>query len=75
MEAFVKIRENYNREMRFSFRGNCVYILVDFDQELFEPNVEKTNFDFDQVKFMFDLFYMNRVIVEELRLNDRIWLR
>lgn len=75
MEAIVKISKQYKRKIHISFAGTKVYCAIRFDQELFEATLWHSAVKYQQIKFMYDLFMLNKVIVEELNLNTRIWTK
>ena len=75
MEAIVKISKQYKRKMYLSFVGSRVYCAISFNKELFEPTIWHSAVRYRQIRFMYDLFMVNKVIIEELNLNTRIWTK
>lgn len=75
MEALVKVSKTYERPIHLSFVDSRVFCAISFNEDLFEPKIWSSGVDFKDVKFIYDLFNFNRVIIEELNLNTRIWTK
>lgn len=73
MEAMVKLRERHDHHMYFSFIDDHLYSAICFDDPLFEPIIFRSVIDFEEIRFIADLFEFNRLLVQELNLNNRIW--
>ncbi|MCB0737079.1 MAG: DUF3137 domain-containing protein [Bacteroidetes bacterium] len=75
MEAMVKVKKSIGKRVAFSLVDTRLYSTIHFGKPLFEPSIWKTNDDFEQVKFIYELFQINRLIIQELNLNTRIWTK
>lgn len=75
MEALVNIYKKYKRKMHLSFIGSRVYVAISFNKNLFEPKVFSSGVKFKDIEFMYNLFEINQIIIQELNLNTRIWTK
>lgn len=75
MEAIVKLRKEFNREIYISFSGNRVYCALIFSKDLFEPRLLKSGVNFNDILSFYNLFMINTTIIKELNLNTRIWMK
>lgn len=75
LEAMLRIRQHINSEVHFSFIGSRVYCALEMRKNLFEPSVFGPVTDITDVKNMQQLFEINKLIIQELNLNTRIWTK
>ena len=75
MENILKIREKYDFPVYISFTGGNIYFALSTNKDLFEPSIRKNELDLDNAKLIYDLFLLNKMIIEELNLNLRIWAK
>lgn len=74
MQRLVDLRKNVQREIRVSFVDNDVYIAISSNNKnLFEPRFFRSVIDFRSVLEYFETLQMMIGIVEDLKLNRRIW--
>ena len=74
MEGIVAIRKKINRELSFSFVGECVYCSIPYNKALFEASIFKT-VNFESLELMYSLFSLIETIVREMNLNARLWTK
>ena len=75
MEAMLNIVDKYGWKMHFSFYDSRVYCAIDLPPNAFEPDVFRSKLSFEDVYQVYELFNLNKVIVEEMNLNTRIWTK
>lgn len=75
MEAMMNIRNNFNKNVYFSFIGSRVYFAMGFNKDLFEPRIFKSGVRFEDIQQMNEQFSIIQIIVKELNLNTRIWTK
>lgn len=75
MEAILRIKNQYNCEVHFSFVGSRVYCALSINKNLFEPKIFDKVVDLAEIENMHALFKVNEVIIHELNLNTRIWTK
>ncbi len=75
MDKLVSFRKKANRPVYVSFVGQRIYIAVKYDEDLFEPKLYQSMRSFDPIREYFEMFQMMLGIVEDLKLNRRIWSR
>ncbi|OJJ23497.1 hypothetical protein BKI52_03805 [marine bacterium AO1-C] len=75
MEAMVKLRQFYDSPIYFSFIGTRMYCAIDFEEELFEPSIYRSAVNYRDIQFIYALLKMNKIIVEQMQLNTRIWTK
>lgn len=75
MEAILRIRNQYNCPVHFSFVGSRVYCALSINKNLFEPKIFGNVVDLQEIENMHSLFKVNEVIIQELNLNTRIWTK
>jgi len=75
MEAMLRIQQQINCDVHFSFIGSRVYCALGIAKNLFEPKVFGSVTDITDVKNMHQLFEINKLIIHELNLNTRIWTK
>lgn len=75
MEALVNIYQLFKQPIRLSFLGDKVYLAMLFSKDLFEPSIWKSGVNKKEIEKMAHLFLLNKIIIEELDLNTRIWTK
>jgi len=75
MEAMLRIKQQINCDVHFSFVGSRVYCAMGMRKNLFEPRVFGQLADTTDVTNMYRLFEINKLIIRELNLNTRIWTK
>ncbi|KXX69631.1 DUF3137 domain-containing protein [Flammeovirga sp. SJP92] len=75
MEAFINLHDYLRKPIDVSFVGSRVYCAVSFTEDLFEPPMNSTVYDIGAIKKVYSLLYFNKVIIQELNLNTRIWTK
>lgn len=74
MQRLVELRQKVQQEIRISFVDNHIYIAIpSTHQNLFEPSFFQNLVDFKPVMEYFETIQMMIGIVEDLKLNRRIW--
>lgn len=74
MQRLVELRHKVQQEIRVSFVDNHIYIAIpSAHQDLFEPTFLQSVVDFKPVMEYFETIQMMIGIVEDLKLNRRIW--
>jgi hypothetical protein len=75
MEALVNIHQLFKQPLRLSFLGDKVYLAMLFSKDLFEPSLWKSGVNKKEIEKIAQLFLLNKIIIEELDLNTRIWTK
>ncbi len=75
MEAILRIKQQYNTQVHFSFVGSRVYCALSINRNLFEPKIFGQVVNLSEIENMYSLFKVNEVIIHELNLNTRIWTK
>jgi len=75
MEAMVKLRQFYDSPISFAFVGTRMYCAIDFEEPLFEPDIYRSAVNYRDIQFMYALLKLNKIMVEEMQLNTRIWTK
>ncbi|KXX69632.1 DUF3137 domain-containing protein [Flammeovirga sp. SJP92] len=75
MEAFINLYNYYRKPIDVSFVGSRVNCAVSFDEDLFAPPIYDTIYDLEVIQRVCSLFYFNQVVIDELNLNARIWMK
>ncbi len=75
MEAMVRIKKKYNKNVHFAFSGSRVYMAISFSKDLFEPRVFKSGVRFEDMEQMNEQFSIIQTIIHEMNLNTRIWTK
>ncbi len=72
MQSILNFKKKSNKKIYLSFRNSKIFIAIS-SKDMFEPNPFKPLNDFDTVKEYYESFALVVSIVDELRLNRRIW--
>lgn len=75
MQMILDYRKNVNKPIYISFVDNHLHIAINYDKDLFEPRVFASLLDESLTKEYINNLYLAVSIVEELKLNDRLWSR
>jgi len=75
MEAMVKLSAEFSSGIQFSFVGSRVYCAMNFDSNLFEPNIFRSGVNFSDLSEMYNQFRIIHTLITELNLNTRIWTK
>ncbi|MDD3324051.1 MAG: DUF3137 domain-containing protein [Sulfurospirillaceae bacterium] len=73
MERILNFKKKTHKNVYISFIDSKIYVAVDYRKELFEPVIYKSLLEFGQIKGYFEMMEMFVGIVEEFRLNTRVW--
>ncbi len=73
MTRLAKFRKKAGREIYVSFIQDKIYIAIKSPQDLFEPKLFQTMLSFNPVREYFENLQLMMGVVEELKLNRRIW--
>lgn len=74
MEGMVSIRKKIGANCSFSFIGERVYCGIEFNKALFEASLLKP-ISYADVEFIHSLFTLIEIIIIEMNLNTRIWMK
>ena len=73
MQRLVLFQTRAQKKMRLSFSSSKLYVAIAFENELFEPKIRQSLLNIDHVQEYYDNLKLVADIVEELKLNTRIW--
>ncbi len=73
MERLIRFKKSSNRPVYLAFKDSKIYICIEYNRNLFEPNLFKTLYDFAPMQQYFEDLNLAIGIVEELNLNTRVW--
>ena len=72
MQRILNFKKKSNKEIYLSFRNSKIFIAIASD-DIFEPDLFKPLNDFSKVKEYYESFALVVGIVDDLKLNRRIW--
>ncbi len=72
MQNILNFKKRSKKEIYISFRNSKIFIAIS-SKDMFEPNLFKPLNDFDMIKEYYESFVLVVSIVDELKLNRRIW--
>ena len=72
MQNILNFKKKSKKEIYLSFRNSKIFIAIS-SKDMFEPNPFKPLNDFDIIKEYYESFVLVVGIVDELKLNRRIW--
>lgn len=75
MEAMIRIKKEYNKDVYFSFIGSRVFFAISISKDLFEPRIFSSGVKFDDILEMNRYFGIIDTIIHEMNLNTRIWTK
>ncbi|KHG34614.1 DUF3137 domain-containing protein [Sulfurospirillum sp. MES] len=73
MEKIVLLQRKINRPIYLSFVASRIYIAIAYTKSLFEPILTRSLLEFSYIKEYFQLLNTVVGIVEELKLNEKLW--
>ncbi|MBO9997909.1 MAG: DUF3137 domain-containing protein [Cyanobacteria bacterium SID2] len=73
MHRIANLRKKLNRDICLSFVSYTMYITINYEEDLFEPKIFSSMLSFKPILEYFEIFQMAIAIVDDLRLNRRIW--
>lgn len=73
MERIVGFYEKHRQNLFLGFVGGKMYLALTHNQKLFEPSLSRSLLTFDHIKEYFELLEMVFGIVEEFKLDQKLW--
>ncbi len=73
MERILRYKYKTKRDIFLSFRNSKIFVAIAFNKDLFEPNPFARLNDFNTIKEYYESLTLVLGIVEELKLNRRVW--
>jgi len=73
MERLLKLKKDTGSKIYVSFNGEKIMIAIDYDKDLFEPTVFSSLLSIDQAMAYIRTLRSSIGIVEELKLNEKLW--
>ena len=73
MERLLKLKKDTKSNIYVSFKGEKIMIAIDYDKDLFEPTVFSSLLSIEQAMGYIRTLRSSIGIVEELKLNERLW--
>lgn len=73
MERIVTFYEKYRKNLFLGFVDGKMYLALSYTKALFEPRLTRSLLDFTHIKEYFELLEMVFGIVEEFKLNQKLW--
>jgi len=73
MEKIVEFHDKINKRIFISFIHSKIYIAIPYIKSPFEPILFRSLLEFSYIKEYFELLNAMIGIVEELKLNERLW--
>jgi len=73
MARLTDLRKKAGHDVYVGFVGDTLYIGVKFDEDLFEPKLFSTMLSFEPIQEYYETLRLMLDIVEDLKLNRRIW--
>ncbi|HCC07715.1 MAG TPA: hypothetical protein DEP72_06120 [Clostridiales bacterium] len=73
MDRLKKFKLKTGRPVYASFKADKIHIAIEYNRNLFEPDVFKSLYDFAPMQQYFEDLQFAISIVDELNLNTRIW--
>lgn len=73
MQRLLKLQNETGRKIYVSFTGEKIMIAIDYDKDLFEPTVFSSLLSIEQAMGYIRTLRSSIGIVEELKLNERLW--
>ncbi len=74
MEGLVRIYKSIEMPIHISFVDNKVYFAIRFTEDLFEPKLMKSVLNKKEIQKIQNLLKLNRLLVDELQLNNKLWI-
>ena len=73
MERIVRLKKKVDKALHVSFYGSKIYLAISFKKEMFEPKIFKSLLEFREIREYFEVLDMLVGIVNEFKLNRKIW--
>ncbi len=73
MERLLDFKKKTAHDIHISFVDNHLHLAIDYGKDLFEPTVFTSLLDEKLTKEYINNLYLAVSIVEELKLNERLW--
>ncbi|WP_345971010.1 MULTISPECIES: DUF3137 domain-containing protein [Sulfurimonas] len=73
MQRLLKLKKDTGSKVYVSFNGEKIMIAIDYDKDLFEPTVFSSLLSIDQAMGYIRTLRSSIGIVEELKLNEKLW--
>ena len=73
MEKLLHLKKRSKHPVYFSFVGEQIYIAIYYDKDLFEPTVFKSLLEYKVAMEYVDTLHMAIGIIQELKLNQKLW--
>jgi len=73
MQRLAAYQTRARKKLRLSFSASKLYVAIEFENELFEPKIRQSLLNIAHVQEYYDDLKLVVDIVEELKLNTRIW--
>jgi Ca2+/Na+ antiporter len=74
MERLVRLEQLMGKNISFSFVKTNIYVALPVRNKLFEPSLYKPN-DYHRIADYYNTVHIVFDIIDELRLNDRLWTK
>ena len=75
MERIIEYRKKFGSRIWMSFIDTKLYVMVDHDRDLFEPDMYRNLVDFELIQGYYQDLALVTDIVNDLNLNTRIWTK
>ena len=73
MQRLLDLRNSVGEDVYVAFKGDKIFIAVAYDKDLFEPSLFESLFSMRQAMEFIGTLKQAVGIVEELRLNEKLW--
>ncbi|OGO92181.1 MAG: hypothetical protein A2Y17_08705 [Clostridiales bacterium GWF2_38_85] len=73
MEKLPEFKRNLDLEVLFSFKYSNIYIKIDFNNELFEPDTSENCVSKEKIYIFYSFLKFMESIITEFKLNQDIW--
>jgi hypothetical protein len=75
MEKIVQLHQKIRKPLYLSFVDSQIFIAIPYTKSLFEPILTQSLLEFASIRGYFELLNTMIGIVEELKLNEKLWSR
>ncbi len=73
MERILEFKKKSDKPLYISFKNSKIFVAIEYNRDLFEPNPFKSLNDFGMIKEYYEDLALVIGIVEDFKLNTRIW--
>lgn len=73
MQRMVTFQKKMRYPLYFSFIDNRIYVAIKTNKEMFEPSVFTSLLEYEQVMDYIGMLHHTIGLVEELKLNEKLW--